>query len=354
MGVDPPAFARGNKSEAAHAAVGEGSRGASASHSLAVALGPALIEECRGKLSDIEWFHSTWQRGGAATGFAKWRRDSGEEIDVVVKLPVGPVEHHWTTRLGEVPESEWSSEAALALPTPRVLAAGHSIGGYDLAWVIIERLDGHPLSGAWGRQSLEDLLRAAAAVQGLAVRAMPVTEPSPEPDWEKEIGKAREIARGGDVPESQRWNEAVHRVQRVLPRLTAKWASRGVDSWCHGDLHPGNAMRRRPENGTPVRGCVIFDMAFMHAGHWVEDAVYLERQFWSHPEHLHGAHTVSLLARYRRELGLQTTGDYGAVANLRRVLMAACVPAHLAHEGSPRYVHAALDMLERLLPQVGG
>ena len=97
---------------------------------------------------------------------------------------------------------------------------------------------------------------------------------------------------------------------------------------------------------------MLIDLAFVHTGHWVEDAVYLERQFWSHPEQLHGVHIVSLMAKCRRDNGLSTDGDYGAVANLRRLLMAAVVPAHLRSEGSPRYVHAALEVVERLLPQV--
>jgi hypothetical protein len=33
--------------------------------------------------------------------------------------------------------------------------------------------------------------------------------------------------------------------------------------------------------------------------------------------------------------------------------MAASVPAFLLHEGHPKYVHAALEHLERLLPLVG-
>jgi hypothetical protein len=41
------------------------------------------------------------------------------------------------------------------------------------------------------------------------------------------------------------------------------------------------------------------------------------------------------------------------LANTRRVLMAASVPAFLLHEGHPRYVHAALELIEKLLPLVG-
>ena len=332
--------------------------------SLGAALGPALIQECGGRLSDLAWFRSTWQRGGAATGFALWREGDGGEIPVVVKFPVGPGEHRWTCALGKV--DRWEPDSALA--TPRVLASGTSLGGHDLAWLVFERLHGHTLASEWTKDALEDLLRAVATLQAAACSAEAVRGPSTADfDWAAVIARSRDVARGGEMREGQRWNEALHRVQRALPGLVTRWNARGLNSWCHGDVHPGNAMRRgatapessgaavptaAPQSGRAVAPCVLIDLALVHAGHWCEDAVYLERQFWSHPEKLFGCHPVSLLARFRREQGQKTDGDYGMVANLRRVLMAACVPAQLSHDGSPRYVHAALETLERLLPQV--
>lgn len=279
---------------------------------------------------------------------------------MVVKFPVGPAEHRWAVRLGLV--ERWEADCLLA--TPRVLASGTSLGGHDLAWLVFERLEGHTLAAAWSRNALEDLLRAVALMQAAACAAEPVRGASTADfDWPALISRSREAARSGEMPEGQRWNEVLHRVQRGLPGLVARWNGRGLNCWCHGDVHPGNAMRRGPcgpegrggtrGTGEPQAGpCVLIDLALVHAGHWCEDAVYLERQFWSHPEKLFGEHPVSLLARYRRDLGQPTEGDYGMVANTRRVLMAACVPAQLSHDGSPRYVHAALEMLERLLPQV--
>jgi aminoglycoside phosphotransferase (APT) family kinase protein len=174
------------------------------------------------------------------------------------------------------------------------------------------------------------------------------------PDWEAQIERARRIARESALPEAHHWKESVRKVQRALPHLTALWASRPIDTWCHGDLHPGNAMHRagRHHHATGRDPCVLIDLALVHSGHWIEDAVYLERQFWAKPEGLFGVHTVTLMARCRRELGLKTEGDYGMVANLRRVLMAACAPAHLAAEGNPKYLHAALETIDRVLPQV--
>lgn len=305
-------------------------------HGLAVSLGPALVHQCRGRLTNPEWFRSTWQHGGAATGFAHWNNDDGTQTDVLVKLPVGPVEFRWTTQLS----NERHDQA-----TARVIASGKAIGGYDLAWLVVERLDGQTLSHGWCKESLEDLLRAAATMQARAAECAAIAPALPSPDWSKLITRARDIARTSDLPEAPHWNEVEKRVQRVLPRIAARWAARPIDTWCHGDLHPGNAMRRG-------QACVLIDLALVHAGNWVEDAVYLERQFWGKPDQLFGVHLVSALARHRRDLGIPTPGDYGALANIRRVLMAACAPVYMAREGHPKYLHAALEMLDRFLPQV--
>jgi aminoglycoside phosphotransferase (APT) family kinase protein len=319
-------------------------------HALGASLGPALIQHCHGRLSTIEWFRSTWQHGGAATGFARWRRDDGAEIEVLVKVPVGPVEYRWTTQLSDAAESLngfAKIPGASHLPTPRVLASADGLGEYDLAWLVMERLQGPTLTHGWCRESLESLLWSAALMQAKAEHLAPVGAAPAQPDWEGLIHKARDIARASELPEAQHWNESVKHVQRHLPRLEARWAARPINAWCHGDLHPGNAMRR--DDGGP---CVLIDLALTHAGHWVEDAVYLERQFWGHAQGLFGVHPVSLLAKYRRELGVTTEGDYGALANVRRVLMAACAPVYLEHEGNSRYLHAALETIDKVLPQV--
>ena len=106
----------------------------------------------------------------------------------------------------------------------------------------------------------------------------------------------------------------------------------------------------RTSGAQPV--CVLIDLALVHPGHWVEDGVYLERQFWGHMDALHGVKPVSQLAKCRKKLGLSTEGEFQTLANVRRVLTAACVPVFLGREGNPAYVHAGLELLERLLPQL--
>jgi aminoglycoside phosphotransferase (APT) family kinase protein len=318
-------------------------------HGIAESLAPALIDSLEGKLGPIEWFRSIWQRGGAATGLSTWHETAhADPIPVMVKLPVAPIEYGWTIDLGQ--PSPQNQEAGAV--TPRVIAHGNTIGGYDLAWLILERLPGKPLNNESNNAAFEALIHAAARFQQQAERVRPLAPATPPPDWEKQIGNARERLRHNAMPESQRWNEALKRVQKVLPRLIDCWQTRPINAWCHGDLHLGNAMRRaRKAHDTPG-DCVLIDLALVHPGHWAEDALYLERQFWGHEQALCGIKPVSALARARRELGLENGQDHSAIANTRRVLAAACVPLLLEREGNARYVHSALELIDRLLPQL--
>lgn len=120
-----------------------------------------------------------------------------------------------------------------------------------------------------------------------------------------------------------------------------------LNTWCHGDFHGGNAMRRFGA----TRGCVLIDLALVHPGHWLEDALYLERQFWAKPELLHGIKPVTVLGRLHRERGMPDPG-YVDLANIRRVLMASTALSFVSAEGHPKYLHACLETVEKLLPQL--
>jgi RNase P subunit RPR2 len=332
------------------------------SESLGASLGPALQEHCGGRLGPIEWFHNDWQHSGAATGFSTWTFSDQRRVDVLVKIPVGPVELDWTLRCagtdpsGNFPEPSTDLQRLHDdLPTPHVMAAGRSIGAYELGWLVIERFPGATLSHEHDEQSIRDLLHALADFHELAHGLHPVQGSAQAHDWEKLIEKARQNVREHVVAEHHRWAEAIKKVQKHLAGLIARWNGRSICVWCHGDLHPGNAMRREARRGERAhnrRGTILIDLALIHPGHWIEDVLYLERLYWARPELLYGIKPVSALAQIRRNRGLPVEDSYADLAMVRRVLMAACGPAFLEHEGHPKFLKAALEQLERALPQV--
>jgi hypothetical protein len=169
------------------------------SRSLAAALEPLLIETAGGggRLGHITWFKTDWQRGGAATGFAEFRDDDGRAVSALVKLPVVRREFLWTQRLqaadsvgasgtvagsaaetnghgtphpsnsSSMPSSEHAPAGDHSSPdcgrvVPRLLACGEAIGGYDLAWIIIEKFDHGPLGLHWHQDHLMRIADAAA------------------------------------------------------------------------------------------------------------------------------------------------------------------------------------------------
>ncbi len=306
---------------------------------LAANLEPALRAACEGRLSDIEWFTSTWQRGGSATGAAVWTRDDGTQAPAIVKIPVGPVEFDWTSRLGRDGHGS---------PTPRVYAAGNALGGYDLGWIVMERIAGRPLANNLTPEALEALLAAVAEFYVRAAQDRPVGPAPRAPDLEHMLSKARQVVKDAAIDNAQHWNESLKRVQRALSKLDKFWSQRPIDTWCHGDLHPGNALVR--DDGDT---CVLIDLSHVHAGHWIEDAVYLEKVYWGKPEALGGIKPVSALAKCCRECGIATNLDYAALASVRRVCIAAMVPLHLETQGHPKFMAAALEQLDRSLGNLG-
>lgn len=314
---------------------------------LGESLGPRLREQCGGSLGEIHWFRADWQRGGAATGFATWDLGSGQTIDAMVKVPVGHREWFWTSGLGRPGDGGWNGAPALGLPTPRVLASGESLGGYDLAWIVIERLLGPPLSRKRSREGLEGLVRATAEFQGRCAGVKAVDEAPSAQDWHALVRQSRDAVHRGDCPDEQQWNEALKKVGRQLDGIVTRWLARPAGWWCHGDVHPANALRRACGGG--ATRFVIIDLALVHAGHWIEDALYLERQHWGHEEFLFGVEPVASLAKARRELGLDVDEGFERWADLRRVLTAAAAPGLIGVEGNARYLRGALGVLTRLV-----
>jgi len=75
--------------------------------------------------------------------------------------------------------------------------------------------------------------------------------------------------------------------------------------------------------------------------------------YWGQSHLIHHVNLVSVLSAERRALGLPATGDYGMLASVRRVLMAAAAPGLVEREGNPKYLEHALGLIDKLLPAVG-
>jgi hypothetical protein len=293
-------------------------------------LEPVLRQACDGHLSPVNWFRTPWQRGGALTGYATFADDAGSHA-VVAKLPVAPRERQWLMRLQD--------RADVA---PRLYAHGESLGGYDIAWIVMERLPYGPLGPTWeGREF--DLLVEAAGRFYEQTAGVPVDQPPPQRDWGQLFEQARDNLQTHDLADEQRWKNAFKQVHRRLKDWLEIWNARATNSWCHGDLHLANALSRIPSPGGPA---VLIDFAEVHPGHWVEDATYFEHLFWARRQRLGGRKLCSQIARERKTRGLPVDPDWPRLASVRRVLLAMSTPALLRYDGDRQHVRAALEVLE--------
>jgi hypothetical protein len=326
----------------AQAASGEGAGESTNhdSHDLGPRLEGALIEACKGRLREVHWFRSDWQYGGAATAYAKFHPDEGPPRDVVVKFPLGEREHRVLSALG-----------ACDAPTPRVVAHGEQLGDRMVHWAVMERLPGTPVAAHLHKDVLPHLIDAATHFHRVCDGRVTLDPPTPQ-NWPVLLERSREaIHDNPTIPHAVEWAAAIRHVMKSLPRLLAIWDARTMNTICHGDLHPGNCMERPAGSAWGPPGHILFDFAEAHQGHWVEDAVYMERMYWARPQVLEGIKPVSLMAKARKSIGMETLDDYQTLANVRRALMAATSPAFLETEGSRSYMNAAIETLERVLLQ---
>lgn len=308
--------------------------GTGPAHALARALESELRALDGGRLSSISWFRTDWQRGGAATATARHRDADGIERDAVVKVPVTERERRWFERLGRTEDA----------PVARLFASGDSLGPYDFAWIVIERLPFGPLAARWHERHMARIGDAAARFHRDAA-AHPIEAVAEEP-WDELLGKAREAVKEPSFPERSRWHAALKECAKKADRAIAIWRERTPLGWIHGDLHPANAMSRVGEEDGPA--CLI-DLGEVRSGHWLEDAVYLERIHWTRPERL-AAKPVKCVADARKVHGLEN-GDWPLAASARRVLLAATAPSFRG-EQSPPVLAASLLRLEQGLKEI--
>jgi len=321
---------------------------------LARSLEPVIRDSCGGRLGEIQWFKASWQRGGAATGHALWSLGDSDDVPVIVKLPVGSTELDWTVRLGDHGLDRDVVDGQVPHPTPRVLGSGRKLGGHDLGWLVIERLDGETVAGDLTEQSMLGLLSAAVEFQARADAVGVPMGPAPAtPDWVSALEKTREWVADNKITEAPRWKKAVHTTQKLVPAMLGQWESRPINTWCHGDLHPGNAIHISKHSGHPDR-CVLIDLALVHSGHWVEDAVYLEHLFWGHEDKLFGIRPVRHMRKLRKERGLAVDSSDSKLADIKRLLIAATAPSFFGVEGDENYMHQSLCLAEELVVRIKG
>lgn len=301
-----------------------------------------LQEACQGRLGPISWFRTDWQRGGARTGRSSFNTDDGAEAPVVVKIPVGPAELSWNRRL------QPNGVDAYGI-TSTLYASGESLGDYDLAWIVMERFPEGPLFGL-KRTDAIDLMADAAARFYWRAAEFPVTGEQRREAWNGHFDRARQQCQMNNIADRQRWNKALKTAQKNLDGWVEEWRGRSTGEWCHGDLHPANAMSR---SNRPEDPAMLIDLAEVRPGHWLEDAVYLERLYWIRPERIAGSSPVKLIARKRAERGLRNDENYARLADIRRVLLAGSAPAFLRTEGNPLVLKANLDVLESTTARLG-
>ena len=302
-----------------------------AAGSFGTLLEPVLRSVCDGRLSGVGWFRTDWQRGGAVTGYATYRDDAGVDRPVVVKMPVPPCELQWLKALQGFDDV-----------VPTLYASGEMLGGYDMAWVVMERLSFGPLGSAWKGKEFELLIEAAGRFYQ-ATSDFPTNTRSDHRDWDGIFDHARKSVRDHALPETQRWTKALKKAHRKYRDWVGVWNDRPMEHWCHGDLHLGNAMTRsRPPDGPAV----LFDLAKVCVSHWVQDGVYLEHLYWGRPGDLDGHKLCKELAHHRKKLGLPVDSGWSELAQAKRALLAMSVPAKLDLDGNAHHVHGALEVLE--------
>lgn len=314
--------------------------------SLATSLVPIIRRDTELRLGEIAWFRADWQRGGAATGRSTWKLDDGREVEVIVKLPVPHRELTWQQRLQP---TDGSTGPAEDLVVPFVYAGGHTLNGYDMAWIVMEAVPEGPLGMKWDENHVPRIADALARFHA-ATGAWEVDRPPKLEDWAALLARAEKALSVNKLADATRWRRLVRRTRKRCDTLVDRWRARPIDGWIHGDAHLANAMSRRGIDDGPV---VLIDLAEVHPGHWIEDAILLERMLWARPDRLAAVSPVTAVARARRDLGLPVRDEHAEYAAIRRLLLAASAPDFLRTEGNPRHLAACLEHGERSLAELG-
>ena len=278
-------------------------------------------------------FRTVWQHGGAATA---WVQCTENQRDGMVKLPVKAWERRWHRRIRE------SRDPDLA---PELLAIGDTIGNVDFAWIVMERIQGNPLHQNPDAHAVAQACEAFARFQKASRPFVVEQRPAPA-GWPQQIEQTRKSLQALPEDLAESWGDALDALTKFHDEAIAAWRYRPIKGWVHGDAHLGNILRNEQDQ---IR---LIDFAEVRAGHWVEDAIALERPLWQRPELLANVDPVDMMAGYRRQLGLPVAPEDGRLAAIRRTLLAATAPAWSQTEGGFSGLRSTLKVLEQGLREI--
>ena len=290
-------------------------------------------KEHQEKFTDLVPFRTVWQHGGAATA---WVKCVETQRDGMVKLPVKAWERRWHRRIRE------SRDPDLA---PDLFAIGDTIGNVDFAWIVMERIRGNPLHQVPDAHSVEQACEAFARFQKASRPFAVQRRPAPA-GWLKQIEQTRKSLQALPQDLAVSWRDALDALAKYHDEAIAAWRYRPIKGWVHGDAHLGNILRTEQDE------VHLIDFAEVRAGHWVEDAIALERPLWQRPELLSNMDPVDMMAGYRRQLGLPVRAEDGRLAAIRRTLLAATAPAWSRTEGGFAGLRSTLKVLEQGLREI--
>ncbi|MDG2424571.1 MAG: phosphotransferase [Phycisphaerales bacterium] len=317
-------------------------QGKSRNRQLADMLLPHLDRACGGHLGEVHWFRADWQRGGAATGRSTWQLEDGQTHNVMVKFPIRARELLWMRRLQHPSDN-------IPPVVPHLYASGSSLESYDLAWIVIEWLPYGPLGKRWHAEHVNRTAKAVTRFHKEADEYPIEAEQARLEDWNALHETAVLSVKRNHIAQEAEWLTLLDRLAEALPEMVKRWRSRETDHWIHGDLHLANALSR---DGAERGEVTLIDLAEVRPGHWLEDAVYLERRLWARPERLEQSRPVRAIAQARMDSGMPTEPHFEELADIRRALMAATAPAFMKTEGHPRYLAACCEQLGRALDRI--
>ena len=93
----------------------------------------------------------------------------------------------------------------------------------------------------------------------------------------------------------------------------------------------------------------MIDLALVHCGHWIEDAMYFEFQYWGQPQRLGKRKLCRQLGHERKRLGLPLDREWSKLADAYRALLAMSAPSMIQTHGDSTHLETALNYLEQAL-----